>query len=160
MSDARPCGVYRTGRALRAGEMEIPAGSLVYFHNHSVQGPPIVLLPDTNTQNRWTYTSGGWLVEDPEFITAMVGLKAEGLYSLNRRLQVGKDEFVSERALVQLGYNRSADTILFVATPQGNGFVFPDRGLRFDAPDVQEILEPVNFAIPNAPPGTDQPTLH
>ncbi len=159
MSEARPCGVYRTGRALRAGEMEIPAGSLVYFHNHSVQGPPIVLLPDANTNNRWSYTSGGWLVEDPAFIEAMVSLKGEGFYALNRRLQVGKDEFVAERSLVQLGYNRSADTILFVAKPEGNGFNFPDRGLRFDAPDVQEILEPVNFTIPAAA-GAEQRTLH
>ena len=43
MADLPPCGIYRTDLAL--GD-EVPAGRLVYFHDHGDPGPGIYLPRD------------------------------------------------------------------------------------------------------------------
>lgn len=147
------CGLYRTGTALPGHEEEVPGGTLVYFHNHSDKGPPVVLPPNENVLNRWTFHDRGWLVEDPGFIGALVPLRPQGYYVVSgRHLHLSREEIIAERTLVQLGYNRRGDTILFVARFEDNAIRFPERGFRFEAPAVQEHLEPVNFSVPEAKP--------
>ena len=46
------CGLYRTTKPLSGHEEQVPAGLLVYFHNHSDSGLPQVLSPDHNVHNR------------------------------------------------------------------------------------------------------------
>ena len=147
--DLPACGLYRTGVSLPGHEDAVPAGRLVHFHNHSTQGPPIVLVPESNTANRWTFHERGWLVEDPGFIKALVPLLPEGLYVVARRhLHLSREEMIPEQTLVQVGYNRSGDTILFPARFEGTTITFPDRGFRFESPKVQEVLDRVNFKVP------------
>ena len=57
------CGIYRTGVALEGREEAVPAGTLVYFHNHSSDGAPLVLSPLDNVHNRWSFHDKGYLVK-------------------------------------------------------------------------------------------------
>ena len=149
MADLPDCGMYRTGASLPGHEEEVPGGTLIYFHNHSDEGTPIVLTPHDNTHNRWSFHDRGWLVEDPGFISALIPLKEQGHYTVSgHHLHVSKEEIIAERTLVQLGYNRRGDTILFVAEFEGNVIKFPSQGFRFESPSVQEHLSPVEFEVP------------
>ena len=148
-NDLPDCGLYRTGVSLPGHEEDVPGGVLIYFHNHSDKGPPIVLPPAENTNNTWTFAERGWLAEDPGFIAALVPLKPQGYYVVaGHHLHLSKEEIVAERTLVQLGYNRRGDSLLFVARFEANTISFPERGYRFEAPAVQQNLEPVSFSVP------------
>ena len=152
MSDDLPdCGLYRAGVSLPGHDDDVPSGCLVYFHNHSDAGPPIVLTPHDNTHNRWTFHDSGWLVEDPGFIGALIPLKQEGLYVIKgHHLHISDEEIIPELTLVQLGYNRKADSILFTAQFDENKISFPERGYLFENPNVQEVLTSVTFKIPTS----------
>jgi hypothetical protein len=147
-SELPPCGLYRAGIALSGHETQVPAGLLIYFHNHSEQGPPLVLLPQSNSNNRWTFTDKGYLVEDPAFVAALVARRPQGFYVVGRHIHIGREEIIPERTLVQLGYNRDADPIVFVGRFEGNSIVFPERGYRFTDDRLFEHLEPAGFAVP------------
>jgi hypothetical protein len=162
-SDSLPdCGLYRTGVSLVSHEEQVTAGCLVSFHNHSDRGIPMVQTPHNNENNRWTFHDHGFGVEDPGFLRALIPLKPEGLYVVTENhLHISEEEIISERTLVQLGYNRSADSILFVAKQKGNTIVFPTKGFRFESPDFQTTLQPVAFSVSKSKsnPTTSQ-TLH
>lgn len=148
-----PCGLYRTGVSLPGQEEQVTGGALIYFHNHSDKGPPLVLLPEENTHNRWTFHKRGWFAEDPGFLRALIPLKPQGLYVISgNHLHISREEILPEKTLVQLGYNRRGDTILFPARFEGNGLSFPSQGYRFEVPAVQENLAPVNFNVPKPDP--------
>ena len=161
-----PCGVYKTTVALRGKEEQVPAGRLVYFHNHSEQGPPIVLLPASNTHNKWTFHTRGYLVEDEKFLASLQHLPREGFYVLKATLSVGSGGFLPEKSLVQLGYNAKAEPILFPGKRIDNSIVFPTKGAGFKSHDIFKELEEASFLIqsdkpPESKPNpTPKPTLH
>lgn len=142
------CGLYRTGRALLNAEEQVPEGVLVYFHNHSDQDSALVLTPHVNEHNRWRFHDRGWPVEDAEFISALVALKPEGLYVTAVHLHVTHEEIIPERTLVQLGYNRSGDSILFVGRFEENTITFPSQG--YTSASLEARLEPVGFNVPRS----------
>lgn len=149
------CGLYRTGAALAGREAAIGAGQLVYFHNHSKQGPPLVLTAVSNTANRWDFSDRGYLVsgEGAEaFLAALVALPREGFYAVTAAITLVDDRVLGPRSLVQVGYNRSGDPILFPAEHRGNGFVFSDHGFRFRDLAVFERLRECGFDAPIAEP--------
>jgi hypothetical protein len=148
--DAPACGLYRTGLALTGNEEQVPSGILVYFHDHSGEdgaGPPMVVTPHDNEHNRWRFHERGWIVEDEAFVAALVPLAPEGLYVNTQHLHITREEIIPERMLVQLGYNRRGDTVLFVGRLEGNAIVFPERGYAFESPEVQKLLEPAGFDV-------------
>lgn len=163
-----PCGLYRTTVAMPGKEEQVPAGRLVYFHNHSEQGPPIVLMPSKNTNNKWTFHTRGYLVESPAFVDTLAPLPREGFYVLRANLSVGEG-FLTERSLVQLGYNPKGEPILFLGERKENNISFPKRGAGFKSDSIFKELDPVNFIIRGEKPkeaeekgsGTSTPpTLH
>jgi hypothetical protein len=147
-ADRPKCGLYRTGIPLEGKEDSVAAERLVFFHNHSEQGPPLVLMPSVNEHNRWQFHDRGYLVESPGFLENLVPLRPEGFYILKGHVHVGRDEIIPERALVQLGYNRKAEPILFMGRFEGNTIVFPTTGYRFDSLDLFDHLEPAGFLVP------------
>jgi len=156
MSSQLPnCGLYQTGAALPGNEEGVPAGILVYFHNHSDQGPAMVLTPHDNEHNRWRFHERGWSVEEPDFIEAMVPLKPEGLYVNSEHIHISREEIIPERMLIQLGYNRGGDSILFVGRFEANTIAFPSQGYSFTTPDIQSSLESVGFNVPRPKPPAD-----
>ena len=142
-----PCGVYRTTRPLPGKEEWVRENLLVYFHNHSQQGPPLMLLPAANANNRWTFHEKGYLIREPGYAQSLEPLREEGLYVLTEPIYLSRDEFIPEETLVQLGYNRSGDPILFLGKFVDNQVVFPQSGLKCTV-EIFEMLKEVNFRLP------------
>ncbi len=149
------CGLYRTGTSLPGQEEHVGEGRLVYFHNHSEQGPPLVLTPHANTHNRWQFHDRGWLIEDDTFLSSLVALKPEGFYMNSEHLHITREEIIPPHTLLQLGYNRQADSILFAARFSENTITFPSEGYSFTSPDIQKLLEPAGFSFPKPKPDGD-----
>ncbi|GMU59545.1 MAG: hypothetical protein AMXMBFR34_13080 [Myxococcaceae bacterium] len=137
-----PCGLYRTTRPLG----ELPAGRLVYFHNHGDPGAG-VYLPGDWKLNRASWQSRGHTIPDEAWAQSLAPLPAEGLY------RVSGDFFCCEKQcvrfpksqLVQLGYDGEANAILFVPEWTAKGLGFPERGTRADASRLS-MLEPLAVA--------------
>ena len=155
----RQCGLYRTGTALAGKEGAVGAGQLVYFHNHSKQGPPIVLLPTTNERNRWSFDERGYLIDGlgaDGFLESLVALPREGFYAVLEPVGVTDGRVLAARSVVQVGYNRAGEAILFPGEAHGNGFVFPTAGFRFDGLTVFQRLREAGFD----PPSVEPPAPH
>lgn len=137
--------MYRTVRPIAGLE----AGLLVYFHNHSQEGPPIVLLPENNQHNRWTFSKKGSLVVDDDPTPALQSLKAEGFYRLREHFHPDAERVVAKGALAQLGYNRAAEPILFFPSigETDNSLVFPEKGMKVPR-EVYELLESLDTRGP------------
>jgi hypothetical protein len=142
----KSCGLYRTTMALAGKEELVPAGRLVYFHNHSEQGSSIVLMPASNDDNKWSFHTRGYLVGDKEFEDSLAPLPREGFYVLRANLTMGEG-MMPERSLVQLGYNPKGEAILFPGQRKGNSISFPKKGAGFKSDDVFKELDPVGFII-------------
>lgn len=149
--DALPCGLYRTTLPLTGREEQVPPRRLVYFHNHSEEGPPLILLPRENTNNRWAFHDRGYLVKDADWPTTLVALPPQGLYVLKGHFHPPGGPVVHERTLLQLGYNAAGDPILFVPTFQDNAIRFPSTGYRFESLDILKDLTPADFVLPQPP---------
>ena len=151
-----PCGLYITGAGLEGHEEHLGKGVMVYFHNHSQAGPPIVLLPNTNTNNRWTFQNQGHLVQDATFITSLKAIPAEGFYRLQHHLHIDQNKTIPEEALVQLGYTRTGEPILFIPALNGANLSFPETGFRWENPQVifeaiaKNALRVLNIPAPEA----------
>ena len=77
MATHPPCGLYRTTRALN----DVPAGRLVFFHNHGDPGPG-VYLPKTWSYNRAEWHERGHTVPDADWSQTLESMPVEGLYSV------------------------------------------------------------------------------
>ena len=125
-----PCGLYRTTRPLG----ELPAGRLVYFHNHGDPGPG-VYLPNAWQTNRARWHEKGHTVPDAEWSQSLTPLPREGLYRVREAFFCCPQrchEF-PPGALVQLGYTGDAEALLFTPGWTPTGLEFPERGTRVDA---------------------------
>ena len=156
-----PCGLYRTGRPLKSQPDAIPAGILVMFHNHSNRNIPMLQLPKENTHNVWTFQEEGPGIEDDDaFLKALKPLREQGFYFLREDIQT-PDGRLPKGSLVQLGYNRNADPIFFIARrgQDTNSLLFAETGYRFENLSVLEKLapsEPLWFIGRPAPAHTDE----
>jgi hypothetical protein len=140
------CGLYRTSRALPGKEQAITAGRLIYFHNHSQKGAPLILLPANNAHNRWSFEERGYLVQDLSYCSTLTPLLPEGFYILKIPLRHG-EKTVPARTLVQLGYNRAGEPIAFPAQQEENRIEFPSQGLRPRGDTFFKDLEPAGFVL-------------
>lgn len=160
MSQLPPCGLYVTTAAIGS----IPAGRLVYFHNHGTPGPG-VYLPSSWKGNRARFEPRGHLLPDPRDASKLEPLAAEGLYRVVEPFHCCENRcrrFESD-ALVQLGYDGAARPILF--SPQiVDGLVgIPTSGARIDL-DRLAYLAPLHVSMVDTPlhegEQTDSTLLH
>ena len=139
------CGLFRTTQALPGHEEEVPAGLLVYFHNHSDSGLPQVVLPDPCVHNRWHFHGPGVAFRSLSWAASLHRVPAQGYYFLKEDLVFDGGTWPMH-TLLQLGYTRRAEPILFIAQDraalQENDLFFSDRGVRVD-PEVLDILVPL-----------------
>lgn len=136
-----PCGLYKTGVALTSDPASIPAGRLVMFHNHSDKDMPFVQLPRENVNNTWDFNPiGPGIGDDDAFIQALRPLKSQGVYVLAKEIVAGATTLPAG-TLVQLGYNRDGDPILFTGYWFEGRIAFPARGYRFDNLAVLDNLQ-------------------
>ena len=126
------CGLYRTTQALPGAEDEVPAEALVYFHNHSDSGSPLVLPADHNVLNRWHFHGPGLPVRTLAWTRTLEKVPEQGFYALAQDLTFEGGRWPAG-SIVQLGYTRRADPILFIAQLRSkleeNVLWFADRGV-------------------------------
>lgn len=152
------CGLYRTTKPLPDHETEIPAGTLIYFHNHSDAGLPVAIAPEHNIMNRWHFHGSGIPFRGLAWADSLVRLPQEGFYTLRKGLEFDGGNW-PKGTLVQLGYTRTGDPILFIAQLRGvmeeNDLFFSDRGVGI-AREQLALLELVNVYVEPQEHGTGQ----
>jgi hypothetical protein len=138
MSDLHhpPCGLYRTTAPLES----IPAGRLVYFHNHGEPGPGIY-LPQSWSGNRARWHEKGFTVPGPEWSQTLQPLAPEGLYRVTERFHCCEKKCRAFEAnqLVQLGYNGEAEALLFVPEWAAGALGLPERGNKIEQATVGKM---------------------
>jgi hypothetical protein len=156
------CGLYRTTKPLPDHESAVTAGLLVYFHNHSDSGLPVVIPPEHNVLNRWHFHGPGIPFRGLSWADSLVKLPAEGFYMLRKALSFDGGEW-PKSALVQLGYTRSADPILFIGQVRSqlaeNDLWFSDRGVGVTR-DQLALLEPLQIYAEPAAEGAHTTGVH
>jgi hypothetical protein len=156
------CGLFRTTKPLPEHETDVPAGILVYFHNHSDSGLPVVVVPEHNVHNRWHFHGAGVPFRGLSWADSLTKLPAEGFYMLRKALGFQGGEW-PKGALVQLGYNRSGDPIVFIAQAraqlQENDLFFSDSGIGITREQLV-TLEPLSVFVEPAPAGVHTAGVH
>lgn len=124
MSELPKCGLYRTTREHDG----VPAGALVYFHDHGEPGPG-VYLPSGWSANRAQWHSHGTTV-DAAYAATLEPLAAEGLYRVREPFHCCEKQcrLFETDLLVQLGYDGAGQALLFVPEWTAHGLAVPERG--------------------------------
>ena len=124
-----PCGLYRTTE--RIGQ--IPAGRLVFFHNHGNPGPG-VYLPKGWRGNRARFDAKGTVLPDPSVASTLEALEPQGFYRVAEPFHCCDKQCRRFEAdmLVQLGYDAEATPILFVPEMVDGQVALPERGTKID----------------------------
>lgn len=156
------CGLYRTTKPLPDNEEAVPAGILVYFHNHSDSGLPVVITPDHNIMNRWHFHGAGIPFRGLSWADSLAKIPAEGFYMLRKGLDFDGGSW-PKGTLVQLGYTRNGDPILFIgqvrATLDENDLFFSDKGVGISR-DQLALLEQLQVFAEPAPEGGHSTGTH
>lgn len=137
------CGLYKTEAPLAEYPDAVPAGILIMFHNHSNRNIPFIQLPMDNQKNFWSFEEKGpGVKDDPEFIAGLIPLLQQGIYALNSPLTMSENVH-PEGAVLQLGYNRAGDPILFFGSWEEGSISFPAKGYGFQDLKIFEKLTPL-----------------
>lgn len=124
-----PCGLYRT----LAPVGSIPAGRLVFFHNHGDPGPGLY-LPAGWKRNRVELDKRGTLLPSPEDLHHLEPLPPEGFYRVVEAFDccAKKCRRFESEMLVELGYNAAGQPIVFVPEVVDGMLAVPERGSNID----------------------------
>jgi hypothetical protein len=133
------CGIYRTTRPL--GDA-VPAGRLVYFHDHGEPGPG-VYLPVSWKLNRAVWSERGDTIPDEAWARSLRPLPREGLYRVREPFHCcpKKCRLFEAGLLVQLGYDGEARPILFVPEWTSSGLAIPAQGTLVDDEKLAKLDE-------------------
>ena len=146
MSDAKlpPCGLYKTIRAIGS----VPEGRLVYFHNHGNPGPG-VYLPAGWKQNRAHFQAAGTTLPDHTDASALEPVAPEGLYVVREAFHCCAKQCVAYAPgmLVQLGYQGTAQALLFIPRWVDGSFTLPEQG---NAVDTAVMAKLQRLDVPDA----------
>lgn len=155
------CGLYRTTKALPGHEEQFPAGVLVYFHNHSESGLPEIYAGDHNIHNRWHFHGPGVTFRALSWADSLARVPAEGFYTLRREMKFEGGSW-PKGAIVQLGYTRAAEPILFIAQVRSkldeNDLFFSDKGVGIQRDQLALLEQAVIFQEPGATEGDHGPS--
>lgn len=155
-----PCGLYLTLAPIGS----VPAGRLVYFHNHGNPGPG-VYLPSSWKANRARFEARGHLLPDPSAAQHLEALPAEGFYRVAEPFECCEKRCrrFEPEMLVQLGYDGAGRAILFVPQLSGSDFGVPMTGTRIDRDRLAHLVQ-LRVAVVDTPihegEGTDETLLH
>ena len=133
-----PCGLYRTRATIGA----IPAGKLVFFHNHGDPGPGLY-LPSGWRRNRVELQERGQTLEDPDLLRHLEPLPPEGLYRVLEPFYCCPQkcrEFQPE-TLVELGYNGEGQAILFLPEMVDGMLAIPTSGTAIDHVSLSRLKQ-------------------
>ena len=151
-----PCGIYRTKGPIGA----VPAGRLVYFHNHGNPGAG-VYLPERWEGNRARFSPNGHSLPDEAAAANLEPLAAEGFYCVTEPFHCcdKKCRLFEPSLLVQLGYDGAAAPILFVPELDGPKMALPERGVRIES-NCFEKMVPLLVAQKPRPQDGSELILH
>ncbi|MCC6644496.1 MAG: hypothetical protein IT374_02865 [Polyangiaceae bacterium] len=144
-------GLYRTTRALAGEERALGPERLVF----ALPRPPRVdiFLPERSLHNRWRFPGPPFAVHDAEWLASLSPLRPQGHYVLAREVRFDGGAWPA-RALVQLGYSRLAEPMIFLAQLRGerrdNALHFGDEGVALSDPDLDALLPVTLFVEPGA----------
>lgn len=143
------CGLYRTTKPLPGHENDIPAASLVYFHNHSDNGLATVTKPDHNVLNRWHFHGPPVELRALRWTSSLERVPSEGFYALKGEIAFEGGSW-PKNTLVQLGYTRQGEPILFIgrvrAQLQENDLFFSDKGVPIERAQLR-LLEALSVFV-------------
>jgi hypothetical protein len=137
-ADLPPCGLYRTLQPIA----DVPAGRLVYFHNHGDPGPG-VYLPERWNANRAQFSPKGFTLPRPYDTSALRPLPREGFYRVTAAFHCCAKrctEF-SPDMMVQLGYDGAGRGLLFLPELTSHGIAIPERGSLVDDDTFTNLAE-------------------
>ncbi len=145
MTNLPACGLYKTTVPIGS----VPAGTLVSFHNHGTPGAGIY-VPQRWDHNVAVFTPQGVTLPDPALASTLVPLKAQGLYRVVTAFHCcpKKCRLFEADLLVQLGYNGSAQPLIFVVELGTAGLGVPLQGSAVDDATLAN-LAPVKVARPH-----------
>ncbi|MGE0791754.1 MAG: hypothetical protein AB7S26_39125 [Sandaracinaceae bacterium] len=153
------CGLYLTTAPIDT----VPAGRLVYFHNHGDPGPGIY-LPASWEGNRARFQAKGHLLPAPDDARHLAPLLAEGFYRVRESFTCCEKRCRQFEAdtLVQLGYNGVGDAILFEPEWSAGQLTLPTRGTVIDRGKTAQLtrLRVQERAAPVHEDGADRGLLH
>lgn len=131
-----PCGLYRTTQPV-AG---IPAGRLVYFHDHGDPGAGLY-LPSGWSGNRASWQQRGHTLPDEAAARHLAPLPPEGFYVVETAFTCCAQRCVEypRHQLVQLGYDAAATPLLFIPELGPGGLGLPERGNRVSEGDLAKL---------------------
>ncbi|MDF1564102.1 MAG: hypothetical protein P1V51_13720 [Deltaproteobacteria bacterium] len=132
------CGLYKTTAEIEG----VPAGRLVYFHNHGDPGPGIY-LPEGWEFNRARFQQQGRTLAEDEQAEDLEAVLPEGLYRVLETFTCCENDCRTFEAglLVQVGYNGEAQPILFVPEWTERGLAFPMQGQPLDPGRLAKLEE-------------------
>jgi hypothetical protein len=133
-----PCGLYRTGGAIG----NIPAGRLVYFHNHGDPGPA-VYLPTGWKRNRAQWRPSGVTVDDGALVATLEPLPPEGFYRVIEAFHCCDKQCrrFEVEALLELGYNAEAQPIVFTPELVDGMLAIPQTGSAIDSTRLSKLKQ-------------------
>lgn len=136
--DDPPCGIYRTTKPI---DDAIPAGILVFYHNHGDPGPGVY------TAHRWknnkaVFHEQGTTVPDEHYARSLEPLPPEGFYRVAKPFYCceKKCQLYEEEMLVQLGYNGDAEPLLFLPELVEGSLTVPDEGKFVDEWQLEALV--------------------
>lgn len=141
-------GIYKTTKYLPGHEAQITPNQLVLIRTDGDFAPASVLLPVQNLNNQWRFQMPGVHIPPASLNwgQTLTKLPHEGFYRLTREFTFGDTGRWLRNAIVQLGYTRSAEPILFIAQRRAplvaNDLFFSDKGVKIDF-DQLDMIEPL-----------------
>jgi hypothetical protein len=145
-------GIFKTTKYLPGHEAQVGPNQLVLVRTDGEFAPASVLLPNNNENNQWFFGMPGIKVPPTSFGwgESLLKLPHEGFYRLRREMTFDGGGRWLKNGIVQLGYNRQGDPILFIATRRNpltaNTLWFSDKGMRVELEGLDDLVEPLAWA--------------
>ncbi len=131
-----PCGLYRTTTPIG----QIPAGRLVFFHNHGEPGPGLY-LPQGWKKNRAQWQPQGTTLPDPALVSQLEPLPPEGFYRVTEAFHCCDQQCrkFEPEMLLELGYNGEGHAIAFVPELIDGMLAVPNSGTLIDGRTLSKL---------------------
>ncbi len=148
MADLQP-GIYKTTKYLPEHEAQVGPNQLVLIRTDGEFAPASVLLPVRNEHNQWQFGMPGIKIPPTSlnWAESLEKVPHEGFYRLLEEFSFGDTGKWLVNAVVQLGYTREADPILFIAQRRrplvSNDLFFSDKGVKVSLEQAERMLEPL-----------------
>ncbi len=142
-------GIFKTTKFLPGHEADVRPDSLILIRTDAEFAPASVLLPIRNEYNQWRFGMPGIHIPPASlnWRETLIKIPHEGFYRMRKEFTFGDQGRYVPNTLVQLGYTKDADPILFIAqrrNPQtANNLFFSEKGVKISLEQAAELLEPL-----------------